>query len=209
MSKRAIYMGGKRTVVAVAEESGGTFGPLVATNDWKVSEYTAGGMGGPDFVADPSTAGIGDEAAGMKGNLTYAMMWELDDIASSATIVSATLKVTTTDSGGNENAVWYIGTEAGIDTSEPADASAADTAVNRSGGTWSAAGITPSAHDTQYSIDFKDEIEAIIARGSWAEGGTITLFISGDTLSSMEQATVETIAASASADKPSLTVVYS
>jgi len=201
-------MGGRRSAAVAAGPT--TFGPEVASDDWWVSQYTFGGGFGdsPNFVATPTSANIGDEAAGMGGNETYAMMWDLD-VAAGATISSATVKVTTISGGGNASAVWYIGTEAGIDTSEPSTASNADSAVNRSGGTWSAAGVTPSASSTEYSIDFKDEIEAIIARGSWASGGTITLFISGDTLSSMEDATVETIAATLSADKPSLTVVYS
>ena len=71
-------------------------------------------------------------------------------------------------------------------------------------------GTTLDNHNAQYSIDVKDEIEAIIARTSpdWVADNGITLLISGPTISNAEEATIETIAASSSADRPSLTVVY-
>ena len=178
----------------------------MASDDWWVSEQTFGGMGGPSLEATPSVADIGDHAG--FGYMTYAMMWDLD-IAAGETITSATLKVTTTTAGGNSSADWYLGTQSGIDTTEPSSASNAATAVNRSGSGWSSAGITPSSDETQYSIDVKDEIVAIIARDDWASGGTITFFLSGPTTPDFESAAAETLAASSSSDKPSLTVVYS
>jgi hypothetical protein len=131
------------------------------------------------------------------------------------------LKVTTTSGGGNGSASWFVSSELGNNTSEPGNATAAKAAVDRCAATsghigWGAAGITPSANSTEYSIDVKDEIVDIIGRTSWSSGNSITLLLSGPveddgggscTGSGSESATVETLVASSG--KPSLTVVYS
>ena len=92
MSKRAIYLGGKRGSGAAAEAVETTFGPEIASDDWWVSETSMMGMGGASFDATPSEAKIGDDSLSDLGYMTYAMMWDLD-VAAGVTIVSATLRV--------------------------------------------------------------------------------------------------------------------
>ena len=225
MSSKAIRLrrSAGKTVVAAGGGGGGgpvsdsTWGPQDATDDWAMTEGTSG-MVDPTFTATPG-AGAGhigvDGSMSMGGYQTYAMMFDLD-VPSGATVTSATLKVTTTSSGGNGSAEWFISDEDDNDTSEPGNASEAVAAVDRcTVSNWADSGETPDLDSTEYSIDVKDEIEDIIGRGGWSEEQSITLMLSGPVVAmggtctgdGSDTSSVETLASSSG--KPNLTVVYS
>lgn len=206
MSKRAIYMGGKRTSVASV--------PIftydeVAADDWGVDEGVAGS---PTLTSAPAAGDGNIGVQDMVGYITYAMTFSLD-VAASATLTSATLEVKTSSDSAT-SASWFLKIQDGTNTTEPLNAAAATTAVDRCGSGWTAAGATPSAVSTTYAIDVKTEIETVIARDGWSSGNNITLFLSGPVVPAMGSCTgsgsddsdVETVASSSGT--PNLTVVY-
>tara|TARA_R100000808_G_scaffold22950_1_gene50379 strand:+ start:339 stop:989 length:651 start_codon:yes stop_codon:yes gene_type:complete len=215
MSKRAIFLGGKRS-----SASGGTTTYEVnAFDDWGVDEGLdpLAPMEDPEptFVATPAAGDgrIGSASTGT-GYATYAMMFVLD-VASSATISSATLTVKTASDSGT-SATWLLKIQDADNTSQPVNAAAATSVVDRcEEDDWSLSGVTPSSQAETYTIDVKTEIEAVIARGGWSSGNNITLLLSGPVEDNMGTCTgsgdddlsdVETVASSSG--KPKLTVVY-
>ena len=237
MSKRAIYLGGKRSAAAASD--GSTTWTSDATDDWHVADPNDGANGG-GYTANPGTASatIGCEAGEMEmepGSFhIYAMMWTLPSgIVAATTISSASLTIKTHSSGVDSGVDMYIGVDVDPSTTHPSNIAEAVTKSDRDSGTtpttaptnwsWVIAGlVTPStrpgiAANTSYEINVAGQINAIIGRSGWDAGGrSMTLLLSGPVedngmgawvASGDDRTTIKTVADTA--DEPSLTIVYS
>jgi hypothetical protein len=204
MSKRAIFLGGKRAAGAVADAGIGVgTSPLVAewsaqaptvefpsgsspfeevpSSDWRLSDFGPGSTMSFDDSPNGSNSMVGANAAGF---FSYGMRWELD-IEEDATISTATLVFRTTDSSlsNNEHAEVYIGSHQNANSGVPAGASAARSQTDRCGSQWSGASDlfsgSGAVQNTEYEVDVKTIIEGVIGRTGWASGNGMTLILCG------------------------------